>query len=533
MNRPEGSAETKWEKVSGGLLLLLIVSIPFEFRVPSPYPTHLQLLFFAFMAASAPAIFRQRRQLIANRAIVAALLFVTVMWIAAFAGSGSMVNAAKAAARYSAGAGLLIALAVRGDTVRVRQAWTAAAVAAAAYALLDFNGFGFPRLFRDMEFYFEDARRLSGSFEYPNAAAAYYAMSLPIVWAAIERLSWRLAASALLWAALILTYSRGAVVAAVVVFAIWALAQRQSRSWAAVAIGLPVFAVLLLQNPLLEDRIIRTDSRMPRNAAFNLSYNMIRERPDSPAVMPVTIRNTGRDVWRSTGEGKVSLSYYWYDTVRKEILNADGIDTPLPRDVRPDETVTISARFHTPAASGLYLLDWDLRYPPRNWFTTEGVPPGVVESDIQKDAVSWQGKGDVSRWYKKPSDPGPIAAADLPRSELWRAAVMLAAAHPLLGIGPDNYRLEYGKALGFNRWDDHLHSNSLYLEILVGGGLFGLAAFFYLLVRVSWSCASPLLAIGVSLIHGLLDFFLMTTPIYFGFWILMGSGLAEAHEDRV
>ena len=31
------------------------------------------------------------------------------------------------------------------------------------------------------------------------------------------------------------------------------------------------------------------------------------------------------------------------------------------------------------------------------------------------------------------------------------------------------------------------------------------------------------LSILVFLVHGLVDFFLMTTPIYFAFWILLGQ----------
>ena len=44
------------------------------------------------------------------------------------------------------------------------------------------------------------------------------------------------------------------------------------------------------------------------------------------------------------------------------------------------------------------------------------------------------------------------------------------------GVGPDNDRLQYGKYLGARRWDTHVYSNNLYLEILTGSGILGLEA---------------------------------------------------------
>jgi O-antigen ligase len=114
------------------------------------------------------------------------------------------------------------------------------------------------------------------------------------------------------------------------------------------------------------------------------------------------------------------------------------------------------------------------------------------------------------------------------RRELWRAAVDMAIHHPILGVGPDNFRLLYGRVFGESRWDTNIRSNSLYLELLSGSGLAGLAAFGFMMAAVRRSSAAPTLALGIFLVHGLVDVFLMTTPIYFAFWIL----LAQAHRLR-
>jgi O-antigen ligase len=67
------------------------------------------------------------------------------------------------------------------------------------------------------------------------------------------------------------------------------------------------------------------------------------------------------------------------------------------------------------------------------------------------------------------------------RNLLWGAAVRIWRAHPLLGIGPDVFRHMYGPELGLRIWDDRVHTNSLYLELLVGTGIVGLVAFLLLI----------------------------------------------------
>ena len=119
-----------------------------------------------------------------------------------------------------------------------------------------------------------------------------------------------------------------------------------------------------------------------------------------------------------------------------------------------------------------------------------------------------------------------MAKVPFSRSELWTAALDMALQHPILGVGPDNFRLLYGRRFGVSRWDENVRSNSLYLELFSGSGLAGLAAFGVMMAALRRSAVTPARAVGIFLIHGLVDVFLMTTPIYFGFWILLGQGHA-------
>ena len=114
-----------------------------------------------------------------------------------------------------------------------------------------------------------------------------------------------------------------------------------------------------------------------------------------------------------------------------------------------------------------------------------------------------------------------MLTATVSRQFLWKAALKMFIAHPF-GVGPDNYRLEYGRYLDAVRWDTHVYSNNLYWEILTGSGVLGLLAFLLMLASRRWGSDAASLSTGIFLVHGVVDVFLMTTPIYFAFWMFFG-----------
>jgi O-antigen ligase len=129
------------------------------------------------------------------------------------------------------------------------------------------------------------------------------------------------------------------------------------------------------------------------------------------------------------------------------------------------------------------------------------------------------------------------------RLVLWRAAAKMFAAHPVAGVGPDNFRLAYGAYSGLGGADERTHSNNMYLEMLAGGGLIVAAAFTWLLWRsaacaasivrrgggawggVAAGLAAALLAIAV---HASVDTFLGFAPTYVLFSITLGCAVACA-----
>ncbi|HEY5275205.1 MAG TPA: hypothetical protein VIK38_01495, partial [Coriobacteriia bacterium] len=115
----------------------------------------------------------------------------------------------------------------------------------------------------------------------------------------------------------------------------------------------------------------------------------------------------------------------------------------------------------------------------------------------------------------------------LTRTDLWHIAVGYLAERPIIGIGPDNFRIGYGERIGLTAWDQDVNTNNLYLEVATSVGLVTGCAFLAWLVAVAighlWSASrygrsgSIIAAIVlVSLLtHGLFDSFLTySTAMY-------------------
>jgi O-antigen ligase len=119
----------------------------------------------------------------------------------------------------------------------------------------------------------------------------------------------------------------------------------------------------------------------------------------------------------------------------------------------------------------------------------------------------------------------------------------MVATHPLVGVGPDNFRLAYGSYAGVAAADPRTHSNNMYLEVLAGGGLLAFAAFAWLLWRASDCVRTGLrlaaghghaatvgvaaAAIAIAL-HATVDSFLSFAPTYVLFSLTLGCAVACA-----
>ena len=173
----------------------------------------------------------------------------------------------------------------------------------------------------------------------------------------------------------------------------------------------------------------------------------------------------------------------------------------------------------------------------RSKFSTNSTEPGATTAAFSRVTVSGPPAEEAVT-----TSPLPLLAVRPGRLLLWQAAARMFAAHPILGVGPDNFRLLYGPYAGLVNADARIHSNNMYIEMAVGGGLLGGVAFLWLLWRAAGRFAEAVAlaatserswAIGIAaaglavLIHGFVDSFLSFTPTYIVISLTLGLAVAS------
>jgi O-antigen ligase/polysaccharide polymerase Wzy-like membrane protein/Ig-like domain-containing protein len=413
--------------------------------------------------------------------------------------------------------------------------------------------------------------RASGPFQYPNIAAMFLEASLPLWLAAgvsrarrgVGPMVLTVLGGALIFYAVLLTSSRAGIATALLellVLAIWAGRRTPLRhaSALALALGLATLAMpFFARESLLAMRLQVWQSRpwyrsviapSPGPGAPPLPGRL---SPGRVTWVRLSVRNEGTIVWPSRGSHVVSVSYHWSDASTGDMLAFEGARTPLPHDVAPGGAVVVWAKLRAPDDPGMYIARWDLVQENVTWFSVYG-DPGMS----QRVEVTWSAGGArrsgasstssddaPAATVLTPPEPDTAGPSGIPRKQLWIAALRAWRAHPLLGLGPDNFRHLFGSYLNVANPDDRLHANSFYLEVLATLGLVGFLAFGAVGVTLGRAARQALrrpahtpvalatcVALGAYLVHGLLDYFLEFTPTYALFWLLAGTLVALARD---
>jgi O-antigen ligase len=503
---------------------------------------------------------------------VPGVALLAALGVASIAAPADRVNALHMTGRLAAASALCL---LTFDVVRTAEgarrvllAGCLSGVAAAALVALDYSrlplGQWLLEPFRTHTASVGIQVRASGSFQYPTIASMFLELTfacgvglVPAVWDR-RRPAARAALAAglvVMAAGITLTYTRAGFLTMAVTLALVAMQRVRLAGvdGAVRALGAVALAIVALVPALrsIEDMRLRLSSEGQEGW-----YRADIQAPPSLELatggripVPVTVRNTGRVTWDSAAVPPFRFSYHWLLDESDRVVSWEGLRTSFPAPVAPGERVQLTVPVEAPREPGIYRVVWDLEQERHLWFSTE---PGA-ELAVSRAVVRGPWSGPPVSVESLPAFPLPAVRPR--RSVLWTAAVRMLAERPWLGIGPDNFRLHYGPYAGLRHADSRVHTNNMYLELLVGGGLAAGLALAWLLWRsarlvgsllrpepdreraaLRAAAAAALCAIGL---HGLVDSFLGFTPTYVVIGIMVGLALAcappagEAHAHRV
>ena len=549
-------------------LALLAFILPFELETPwlKAGPIVLTNVEVALGLVLALAFVRWHQQ--QNKAsgipkawLVLGALFIIVLVLTSVLAPELRANALKASLRTISG--LLLAAAVpqvvkgQRDFIWVASALVAGGVLASVIGLAEslygqeLSGLA---LFRQAPTEVGPYIRLSGPFDFANQAAMFIEATLPLLMA----LGWfgyrtgrRLLAgtcgmAALLYAeASFLTFSRSSfatILLATVVVAtvLWFGAPREQKRKSTLWFGTAGVVVLLIVVNAAISPTFRLRLSSESDSSWYLADFVVPERlamdTAETVEVPVTLTNRGEFTWQSIGQHPVFLAGRWVQ-VTSEQEWVERPRWPLAQEIMPGESVTLLVPVEAPQKRGEYKLVWDLIQNDRIWFGTKsGVSASShvtitgqaeTEPDSESEAIEL-----VEATDYLPPIPG--------RLTLWRIAWQALQERPWLGIGLDNFRLIYGRALDYEEWDTTVHTNNWYIETLVSFGLAGSLPFFAWLALLALDLVRTLrqpsvtlwqVAIAIGLVayfvHGLLDYFLLFNATALLFWLLVGLWLSQ------
>lgn len=543
-----------------GVALLALVA-PFEMtqpllRLPQQSVSNLEAALLCAFAAWGLAIVWSRQLPVWRTPLTLPwLAFLAALIVASAAAPAFRMNAFHMTGRLTAAFGIFL-LTVTGLTTgaRLRTALGAVVATGVIVGVLAILEYGQVRpvlsalkVFRPGVTVVGSQLRAGGSLQYPTIASMYlevaFAFGVGLLLADVDagrrgRAAAWFVALLIVAEAITLTFTRAGLVSIAAVLLLVGGIRRRQRGTdvgvgLVVALGVMV-AVLVAGSRSAEWMWLRFTS--------GGQESWYRARVAAPAdlamatgattLVPIEVTNTGRLAWESQGDPPYLLSYHWLQAEGDRFVAFEGARTPFPAAVEPGATVAMQAEVHAPRQPGTYRLAWDVVLEHRLWFSTEpGAAPMLSHATVSGEALDAPAR----------TTPPPRPTVRPGRFELWTAAVRMGAAHPLLGVGPDNFRLSWGDYAGLTTADPRLHSNDMYLEVLAGGGLVGGVAFAWLLWRAAGLLLADLrapeagaMAMGVAAallavaLHGVVDSFLSFGPTYVLFSLTLGFAVACA-----
>jgi YD repeat-containing protein len=151
----------------------------------------------------------------------------------------------------------------------------------------------------------------------------------------------------------------------------------------------------LASEPLLRPKLDITYLEKTAASTYYAPYTPSRMIPGDQYTVEVTLTNTTASTWTVTGH---ALSYHWELPDGTDVTTSGNrLDSTLPEDVSPGETVVVQAQVKTPIQSGsgnkreAYVLKWDLRNKTNStWLSDTGGIPALAQNVAVEDPTSNQ-----------------------------------------------------------------------------------------------------------------------------------------------
>ncbi len=380
-----------------------------------------------------------------------------------------------------------------------------------------------------------DVPRLSSLLSHPNVAASVLELTLPLVVAAavLAPRGWRfpLAAALLLHlAALGLTFSRAGVLAALSALGVLAAlaarhgARRVLAPVGVAALAAPVtFGLAAATLPQVEHRMLAELEQASYRATY-AAPAQVTVAPDQMVEVPVTVTNASSNDWTALDASRVALGYH--------LLRADGtpleFDCPatlVPADLASHASLAMRAQLRAPRQVGRYVVEWDALREGVAWFSWRGSPTTTTALVVEPNAPA----------LPAPSEADEVVLPRPGRIQYWLAAWAIVRDYPLLGVGPDNFRLRFTDYTGAEESHIGTHAHSLYFESLADSGVLGFVALCGFLIGLArslkrglaadrdWLWRGALMAsLAAWLVHGVVDDFERFLPTHLVFWVVVG-----------
>jgi O-antigen ligase len=548
----------------GGVALLTFAA-PFELteplvRLPRQSITSLEAAILVAFAAWGAAVVASRRLPQWQTPLTLPWVVLLATMIVASVGSPvSRVNALHMTGRLAAALGVYL-LAVNSLTTRSRLAAAlrlavVVGVVVGVLAILEY--LGLPPVLAALQAFRPGVAtvgaqvRAGGPLQYPTIASMYleivFAFGLGVLLtehdearrARALRLALWFVALAIVGEAITLTFTRAGLITMATSLALvgaMRVARRGLERGALLVGGLAVVIALLFGFSRSAEatwlRFTTEGQESWYRAAIDAPPQLELQR-DRVLRVPLSLTNIGRLPWDSAATPPILVSYHWLPREGDAFVAFEGERTPFASRIAPGESTSLDVDVRAPDRPGDYRLEWDLVQEGRLWFSTE---PGAVRVMSRASVL-----GDAAARAAGTLTPPPRPTVRPGRLTLWRAGMRMVAAHPLLGVGPDNFRLAYGAYAGLPSADPRTHSNNMYLEMFAGGGVLVGAAFLWLVWRAARSfarlarAAAPqdqAVALGIAAaglaiaLHAAVDSFLSFAPIYVLFSLTLGYAVA-------